>query len=232
LTVWWWHGRLLHMPQQKIRCQETFAPTPPPPGVWPAACGRPDQIAMQPVAWPEPSNTCSEEQRTAVLHHVLMRCQCVSSCTLCRYVWRSLVFRGRPRVLDLTTERRVAGGVAESSVTCSEEQRDAVLYYVLARHPGRTLVFVNAGAGPACMCSTQKRNVLRGSWRAVPVARSSLSTQARCVRASAHKAHAPCLELTQLNPDCKAECNIVAPRLLHCDLLCSLNCSLSCKPSA
>ena len=27
---------------------------------------------------------------------------------------------------------------------CSEEERDEVLYYMLAAHPGRTLVFVNA----------------------------------------------------------------------------------------
>lgn len=34
--------------------------------------------------------------------------------------------------------------VVEAYVSCSEEEQDAVLYYILAQHPGRTLVFVNA----------------------------------------------------------------------------------------
>ena len=34
--------------------------------------------------------------------------------------------------------------VMETYVSCSETEQDAVLYYLLAQHPGRTLVFVNA----------------------------------------------------------------------------------------
>lgn len=32
----------------------------------------------------------------------------------------------------------------EACVRCSDEERDEHLYYLLAAHPGRTLVFVNA----------------------------------------------------------------------------------------
>lgn len=34
--------------------------------------------------------------------------------------------------------------VEEACVHCSEDGRDEALYYLLAAHPGRTLVFVNA----------------------------------------------------------------------------------------
>ena len=34
--------------------------------------------------------------------------------------------------------------MAEAHLTVLEEDREACLYYLLARHPGRTLVFVNA----------------------------------------------------------------------------------------
>ena len=34
--------------------------------------------------------------------------------------------------------------VSEACLHCSEEERDEVLYYLLAAHPGRTIVFVNA----------------------------------------------------------------------------------------
>ena len=47
-------------------------------------------------------------------------------------------------MVDLTTARRLAERVVEARVACSEEERDAVLYYLLARHPGRAIVFVNA----------------------------------------------------------------------------------------
>lgn len=46
--------------------------------------------------------------------------------------------------MDLTTERKLAARVEEASIECLEPERDATLYYLLARHPGRTLVFVNA----------------------------------------------------------------------------------------
>ena len=34
--------------------------------------------------------------------------------------------------------------VEEASLTCGNAERDEYLYYLLAQHPGRTLVFVNA----------------------------------------------------------------------------------------
>lgn len=34
--------------------------------------------------------------------------------------------------------------VQECMIHCSDDQRDALLYYLIACHPGRTLVFVNA----------------------------------------------------------------------------------------
>jgi ATP-dependent RNA helicase DDX24/MAK5 len=48
------------------------------------------------------------------------------------------------QIADLTSERKVASGVAEAQVSCSEKERDALLYYLLATHRTRTLVFVNA----------------------------------------------------------------------------------------
>ncbi|BDA45127.1 DEAD-box ATP-dependent RNA helicase 13 [Coccomyxa sp. Obi] len=53
-------------------------------------------------------------------------------------------FRPKPKVVDLTSDRKLADKVVEACVHCSEEERDEVLYYMLAAHPGRTLVFVNA----------------------------------------------------------------------------------------
>ncbi|GBF94480.1 DEAD-box ATP-dependent RNA helicase [Raphidocelis subcapitata] len=53
-------------------------------------------------------------------------------------------FRGEPAIVDLTTERKLADRVEEASIECLEDERDAALYYLLARHPGRALVFVNA----------------------------------------------------------------------------------------
>ncbi|EFJ42527.1 hypothetical protein VOLCADRAFT_31081, partial [Volvox carteri f. nagariensis] len=49
-----------------------------------------------------------------------------------------------PRVVDLTPQRRLADRVAEAAVNCLDTERDEVLYYLLAVHPGRTLVFANA----------------------------------------------------------------------------------------
>ncbi|GIL99897.1 hypothetical protein Vretimale_4959, partial [Volvox reticuliferus] len=50
----------------------------------------------------------------------------------------------QPRVVDLTPQRRLADRVTEAAVSCLEAERDEVLYYLLAAHPGRTLVFANA----------------------------------------------------------------------------------------
>jgi hypothetical protein len=38
----------------------------------------------------------------------------------------------------------VADKVAEAYVECADTTRDEYLYYILAKHPGRTIVFVNA----------------------------------------------------------------------------------------
>ncbi|KAK9818992.1 hypothetical protein WJX81_001386 [Elliptochloris bilobata] len=56
----------------------------------------------------------------------------------------SMRFRGKPKVADLTSARRLADRVVEACIRCSEDGRDEALYYLLAAHPGRTLVFVNA----------------------------------------------------------------------------------------
>ena len=50
----------------------------------------------------------------------------------------------RPKVVDLTTERRLADRVRQAYVSCPELERDEYLYYLLVAHPGRTIVFVNA----------------------------------------------------------------------------------------
>ncbi|GFH15161.1 uncharacterized protein HaLaN_11338, partial [Haematococcus lacustris] len=55
-------------------------------------------------------------------------------------------FRGDPAIVDLTAgSHQVAAGVTEAYVPCMEgSDRDALLYYLLVKHPGRTLVFANA----------------------------------------------------------------------------------------
>lgn len=52
--------------------------------------------------------------------------------------------RGRPKIVDLTSERKVADKVTEAFIACSDDGRDDALYCLLAAHPGRTIVFVNA----------------------------------------------------------------------------------------
>ncbi|CAH2240978.1 jg19732 [Pararge aegeria aegeria] len=50
-----------------------------------------------------------------------------------------------PKVVDITTENLgTADSLTESRITCSFEQKDAYLYYILKRHPGRTIVFCNS----------------------------------------------------------------------------------------
>ena len=51
------------------------------------------------------------------------------------------------QIADLTSDRKLADKVAEACVACTEKERDALLFYLLVTHPGRTLVFVNAIAG-------------------------------------------------------------------------------------
>ena len=48
------------------------------------------------------------------------------------------------QIADLTSEKRVAENVSEAHISCSEDERDALLFYLLATHPGRTLVFMNS----------------------------------------------------------------------------------------
>eukprot|EP00775_Hariotina_reticulata_P001872 gene1872-2209_t len=50
-----------------------------------------------------------------------------------------LCFRQRPAVVDLAPSTRLAGRVNEGLVRCLDEERDACLYYLLARHPGKAL---------------------------------------------------------------------------------------------
>lgn len=64
-----------------------------------------------------------------------------------------ICFRPRPAIVDLSPSTRLAERVVEGVVTTLEDERDAVLYYLLARHPGRALVSVNAwGSGFADLC--------------------------------------------------------------------------------
>lgn len=51
-----------------------------------------------------------------------------------------LCFRPRPAVVDLSPSTRLAGRVNEGLLRCLEGERDACLYYLLARHPGKALV--------------------------------------------------------------------------------------------
>lgn len=55
-----------------------------------------------------------------------------------------LTWRGNPKVVDLTTERKLADKVDEAVIECLDAELDDQLYCLLARHPGRTIVFVNA----------------------------------------------------------------------------------------
>ena len=54
-------------------------------------------------------------------------------------------FTQKPKVVDLTTERKTASGLLEAVVPCaSSDLLEATLYYILASSEGRTLVFCNA----------------------------------------------------------------------------------------
>lgn len=50
----------------------------------------------------------------------------------------------KPKVIDISPERRLAENITEAYVSCPEKERDAYVYCILAAHPGRTIVFVNA----------------------------------------------------------------------------------------
>eukprot|EP01024_Parvocaulis_polyphysoides_P031167 TRINITY_DN2823_c0_g1_i1.p1 TRINITY_DN2823_c0_g1~~TRINITY_DN2823_c0_g1_i1.p1 ORF type:complete len:631 (+),score=121.34 TRINITY_DN2823_c0_g1_i1:83-1894(+) len=52
-----------------------------------------------------------------------------------------LQFRGKPKIVDLTPTQKVAEKVQESYMQCLESNRDSFVYYIVANHTGRTLVF-------------------------------------------------------------------------------------------
>ncbi|SPQ98557.1 unnamed protein product (mitochondrion) [Plasmodiophora brassicae] len=66
-----------------------------------------------------------------------------SSSTLQDLISR-ITFRSRPAFIDLTPETRVADGLSESRIQCLPEEKDAYVYYFLAKHAGRTIVFMNS----------------------------------------------------------------------------------------
>ncbi|XP_013137843.1 PREDICTED: ATP-dependent RNA helicase DDX24, partial [Papilio polytes] len=50
-----------------------------------------------------------------------------------------------PKVVDITTENLgAAETLTECRIACALENKDAYLYYILKRHPGRTIVFCNS----------------------------------------------------------------------------------------
>ncbi len=55
-------------------------------------------------------------------------------------------YRGDISTANICMLESVPAGmqVEEACLNCSDAQRDEFLYYILAQHPGRTLVFVNA----------------------------------------------------------------------------------------
>ncbi|XP_047002062.1 ATP-dependent RNA helicase DDX24 isoform X1 [Schistocerca americana] len=56
----------------------------------------------------------------------------------------SLLGITNPKVVDITQEKGTAGTLLESRICCTLEEKDEYLYYLLQRHPGRTLVFCNS----------------------------------------------------------------------------------------
>ncbi|CAG9570852.1 unnamed protein product [Danaus chrysippus] len=50
-----------------------------------------------------------------------------------------------PKVVDITTKNLgAADTLTECRITCSLDQKDVYLFYILKRHPGRTIVFCNS----------------------------------------------------------------------------------------
>ncbi|XP_023952779.2 ATP-dependent RNA helicase DDX24 [Bicyclus anynana] len=57
----------------------------------------------------------------------------------------SMIGMTDPKVVDITAENLgTAETLTESRITCSFEHKDSYLYYILKRHPGRTIVFCNS----------------------------------------------------------------------------------------
>eukprot|EP00842_Homolaphlyctis_polyrhiza_P004654 jgi/Hompol1/518/HPOL_001515-RA len=49
-----------------------------------------------------------------------------------------------PVYINLTTKNVMASGLLEAKVNCLKTEKDHMLYYVLCRYPGKTIVFVNS----------------------------------------------------------------------------------------
>ncbi|KAI8921608.1 P-loop containing nucleoside triphosphate hydrolase protein [Entophlyctis helioformis] len=49
-----------------------------------------------------------------------------------------------PVYINLSTKNVVAKGLLEAKIDCLKTQKDAMLYYVLTRYPGKTIVFANS----------------------------------------------------------------------------------------
>jgi hypothetical protein len=61
------------------------------------------------------------------------------SCSLLHSAGALLHFpacRGKPKIVDLTSQRRLADRVTEAYLACGEAERDEYLYCLLAKHPG------------------------------------------------------------------------------------------------
>ncbi|XP_063387952.1 ATP-dependent RNA helicase DDX24 [Cydia fagiglandana] len=57
----------------------------------------------------------------------------------------SLIGMTEPKVVDITSDNLgTAETLTECKIACAFEHKDAYLYYILKRHPGRTIVFCNA----------------------------------------------------------------------------------------
>lgn len=48
------------------------------------------------------------------------------------------------RVIDLTRKEGTSSRLVETRLTCTVEEKDIYLYYILRQYPGRTLVFANS----------------------------------------------------------------------------------------
>lgn len=59
-------------------------------------------------------------------------------------IMKKIKFRSGWKVIDLTNEQITAQGLKECFCECTEKDRDAALYYLLAKHGGQTLIFCNA----------------------------------------------------------------------------------------
>ena len=59
------------------------------------------------------------------------------------------MFRGEPKIVDLTTERRLATKVEEAQVHCTDAERDEVLYYFLAKWVALGVAGMHGGEGRA-----------------------------------------------------------------------------------